>query len=86
MMQSEHDFSSGAQADQMLQVILNKMNAQKSNIEHTMAIQLDQFKEDLREITSSVSSKVTKLKNDQCTLKNSGICNKDQYKNNENGL
>ena len=81
-MQSDHDISGGAQADQMLQVILNKMNEQKSDMERTMAMQLDQFKEELREATSSVSSEVKKLKSDQGTIwKNSG--NKDQYEHNE---
>lgn len=52
--------SGGAQADQMLLVILNKMNEQKSDMERTMAMHLDQFKQ-LHGATSSVSSEVKKL-------------------------
>ena len=35
---SEHELSDGAQADQMLQVILTKMNEQNSNKERSMAL------------------------------------------------
>ena len=55
-MQSDQDISGGAQADYMFQVILNKLNEQKSDMERTMAMQLDQFKEELRGATSSLKS------------------------------
>ena len=61
-MQSYQDFSGGAQADYMFQVILNKFNEQKSDMERTMAMQLDQLKEELRGATSSLKSwKVIKV-------------------------
>ena len=73
-MQSDHDISGGGQANQMLQVILNKLNEQKSDIERTMAMQLEKFKEELRGATSSISSEVKKLKSDQGTIwKNSQL-------------
>ncbi|XP_062621080.1 uncharacterized protein LOC134282689 [Saccostrea cucullata] len=72
-MQSDQDFTGGAQSDQMLQVILNKMNEQKADMERTMAGQLEQFKQELHGATSSVSTEVKKLKSDQgVTWKNSG--------------
>lgn len=81
-MQSDHDMPGGAQTDQMLQVIFNKMNEQKSDMERTMAMQLDQFKQELHGATSSVSSEEKKLKTDQgTTWRNSG--NRDQYEHNE---
>lgn len=45
-MESNQDMG-GAQTDHMLQVILNKMNEQKSDMERNMARQLDLFKEEL---------------------------------------
>lgn len=73
--------SGGAQAD-MLQAILNKMNEQKMDMENTMAMQLDNFKRELQEATSSVSSGVKKLNSEQAIVwKHPG--NKDQFERNE---
>ena len=80
-MESNQDMG-GAQADHMLQLILSKMNEQKSDMERNVARQLDLFKEELQGATSSVSSEVKKIKLDKSiTWKNSG--NKDQYEHNE---
>lgn len=75
-MQSDYDMSGGAQTVHMLQSFLIRWTNKSPEMERTMAMQLDQFKQELHGATSSVFKEI-----ENWSLKNSD--NRDQYKHNE---